>query len=843
MKSFIQKNQFYIKLFLIFFLIYFILGSFITYYLKMTSFWDIFYEVDSPRVLWDMTSYYANHYRVYVHPFFVIFTQPFVTLFTFLLKNNLISAVLLQSLFSSGNIVLIHLILKKIMIKKQKLVLPLTILFGLSFGQLIFSTMTETFIFAQFFLLLLWYFAFLKYGKKLTLKDYGLLLLLGVGSISITLTNVVQFLIVFFLLYFFQDKKDRHFLYVFYTFLFLGIICIVIATIQNIIWLTANHFLIYWINHFIHHGTGEAEYISFAINGRTILNVLYTFIESIGILNFTNGKILYIDFESNLFFDLLSIFSFLILLFLIINYIKKHSFKDKKLYFAIVISLIFNILFHLIYGNTTAFLYICHFNFLVLFLFAFFVNDIQFDKKIVWKILSSLFILLNVLQFTRVLILIFPIFRNIEQLSIVPFIICGLSLFFLVLFSKKKFYFKMFATLILFIILIGLYIGINSYFQHKTPNFIEQYQHELEIYETELNELKKEYHISDLSWNSKKLDLYYFGMASHEKYYYQHGKLIHLASSKLVLDLDVLREIIIPQDYMVAVVDKDYNEYLIYENEEGIYIVKNGEVTPILEREEKINLPDFHEYQYPSILKVLHQEILFNIDGDTPIPNVMSYQTAWYRDSMMAAMVLEKTENINIIKPWVQSLDSIYDYSRSKEIKETDNLGELLYLIGATGLKNEKKKLIHEIVEEIENIKDGSYLCGIVDYKKMCSYPTGVALYGAQKLELDLDLKLPEIDDGYGSLLWYLDNDYSEESFKTPDFPYLNWASYHNGVKSKLYLLGENYPLTYEYQDPNYSYRTNFSSFIYPYYYLNHIDISHLWNAAEMFLFLSDLQY
>ena len=120
----------------------------------------------------------------------------------------------------------------------------------------------------------------------------------------------------------------------------------------------------------------------------------------------------------------------------------------------------------------------------------------------------------------------------------------------------------------------------------------------------------------------------------------------------------------------------------------------------------------------------------------------------------------------------------------------------------------------------------------------MCSYPTGVALYGAQKLELDLDLKLPEIDDGYGSLLWYLDNDYKNISFKSEEYPYLNWASYHNGVKSKLYLLGENYPLTYEYQDPNYSYRTNFSSFIYPYYYLNHIDISHLWNAAEMFLVL-----
>ena len=101
MRSFIQKNQLYIKLFLVFFLIYFILGSFITYYLKMTSFWDIFYEVDSPRVLWDMTSYYANHYRVYVHPFFVIFTQPIVALFTFLFRSKLISAVLLQSLFSS----------------------------------------------------------------------------------------------------------------------------------------------------------------------------------------------------------------------------------------------------------------------------------------------------------------------------------------------------------------------------------------------------------------------------------------------------------------------------------------------------------------------------------------------------------------------------------------------------------------------------------------------------------------------------------------------------------------------------------------------------------------------
>ena len=326
---------------------------------------------------------------------------------------------------------------------------------------------------------------------------------------------------------------------------------------------------------------------------------------------------------------------------------------------------------------------------------------------------------------------------------------------------------------------------IIVYCNNTEPNFIEKYIHEEQLYLKELNRFYKDFNVDLLVSDYKRDNIYYFGMANHQKYYYKKGQLIDLNTKNVVLNIDVSREFIIPNNYMVAIVDKNKHTYLIYENEDGIYIKEDDKIIPLLERDKKINLPEFKQYNYSQILKVLNQEVLFNIDEDRPIPNVLSYKYPWYRDSMMATMVLEKTNNIDIIKPWVSSIDSIYDYSRSKDIKEVDNLGELLYIIGATGLKEEKKDLIDNIINEINSIKKDHYLCGIVDYKNMCSYPTGVAIYGSKKINIDIDLELPNYDDGYGSLLWYLDNSYNNITFKNKDYPYLNWASYHNGSYDK----------------------------------------------------------
>lgn len=49
-----------------------------------------------------------------------------------------------------------------------------------------------------------------------------------------------------------------------------------------------------------------------------------------------------------------------------------------------------------------------------------------------------------------------------------------------------------------------------------------------------------------------------------------------------------------------------------------------------------------------------------------------------------------KMDNIDLLKNWVKSIDGIYDYQRASNLKEADNLGELLYIIGASKVKRER---------------------------------------------------------------------------------------------------------------------------------------------------------
>ncbi len=310
--------------------------------------------------------------------------------------------------------------------------------------------------------------------------------------------------------------------------------------------------------------------------------------------------------------------------------------------------------------------------------------------------------------------------------------------------------------------------------------------------------------------------------------------MIDIDTEKVIRSFEYDEELIIPNELAVMLRDKNKNTVLIYENIDGIYIKENNKITPVVESKLDINWPNFENNKYSEILKVLYQEILFNIKDNVPIPNIMTYNSAWYRDTLLATMVLEKTDNVKILEPWVKSIDSIYDYSRAKDLKEPDGLGALMYIIGATGVNRDD--LIQKIIEEIDNIRepDGS-IKGKVDGWNQKYYPTALAILGSRKLGIDLNLQLPEYDDGYARLTWYLDKRISTD-IKTVDntCPYLNWAYYHYNPDETLTILGELYPLSYEIVAGE----TNKECFISEHYCNEHLALSHIWHASEMFLVL-----
>ena len=90
-----------------------------------------------------------------------------------------------------------------------------------------------------------------------------------------------------------------------------------------------------------------------------------------------------------------------------------------------------------------------------------------------------------------------------------------------------------------------------------------------------------------------------------------------------------------------------------------------------------INLYTFENEKYQNTLKVLYGEILFNIKDSIIYPNIIVYDKPWYRDAAITSMVLKKTNNTDLIKPWVDNITDLYDRQNGgvEEEKDGDEQG------------------------------------------------------------------------------------------------------------------------------------------------------------------------
>lgn len=127
----IKKYKKELLIFLSFFIIYFIIGLLFTYYLEIYKYWDVIFDVDTPRVVGDLTSINSFHYRASVHPLFILFFQPIVFFLKFIFQDKAISILFLQSILAASSSLIMYKILKKMGIK-ERLSILLTVLFGMS---------------------------------------------------------------------------------------------------------------------------------------------------------------------------------------------------------------------------------------------------------------------------------------------------------------------------------------------------------------------------------------------------------------------------------------------------------------------------------------------------------------------------------------------------------------------------------------------------------------------------------------------------------------------------------------------------------------------------------------
>ena len=156
-------------LFLCFFLFYFILGVLLSYNYKMVERWDFLFEADIPRVIADSSEIYGNHYRISVHPLFVLLVQPIILMLQGITHNNILAILLFQSIIGGLKVVILYKFLYLIN-KNSKLSIIISILFGVSFSSIIFTAGIELYSLASFSMLTLWYLVALYLKKQINTK-------------------------------------------------------------------------------------------------------------------------------------------------------------------------------------------------------------------------------------------------------------------------------------------------------------------------------------------------------------------------------------------------------------------------------------------------------------------------------------------------------------------------------------------------------------------------------------------------------------------------------------------------------------------------------------------------
>jgi len=146
---------------------------------------DLFFDADQNRVFYDFTLVYADHYRVKVHPFYVLLWQSLYHLFCPLVNKTSLAIRTMVCIFSALNCGIFSLFISRIT-KSRFLNVIISAIMIFSFPQIMHSSqILEAYIFAQSsVVLMLLYFSF-----AFTRKDYNLPALLAL-SLFITGNNI-----------------------------------------------------------------------------------------------------------------------------------------------------------------------------------------------------------------------------------------------------------------------------------------------------------------------------------------------------------------------------------------------------------------------------------------------------------------------------------------------------------------------------------------------------------------------------------------------------------------------------------------------------------------------------
>lgn len=368
----------------------------ITYSFDFSKNFNLLFDSDSSRVIGDMTNIYYDHYRLNVHPLFVLFVQPIVFILKGIVQNDILSIVILSSLVSSISVVFIYNILN-LFSNSRTINVLLSYCYLFSFSNIVFTSGIEIYNLATLFLIILWYYT-LKRLKENNFNKYSyiVLIILGLLSLSFTITNFIVFLIIMFMLWISKKIKLKNIIII--TLISISLLFI-LSTLQFLVWHNTPKLLGKSLK-------SEATYIEKTNIPQKIINVItgdyYDSILGTDMEVKVIRDVKYQDDNYKLIFTNINIFNILVLsifyilcLILVFRNIKKNLFIN----IGLILAILFNSILHTIYGNMNTFLYSLHFLYLIFIIFG--INLAQEENK---KILNFSIIYLSILLVLELLI-------------------------------------------------------------------------------------------------------------------------------------------------------------------------------------------------------------------------------------------------------------------------------------------------------------------------------------------------------------------------------------------------------------------------------------------------------
>ncbi len=334
------------------------------------------------------------------------------------------------------------------------------------------------------------------------------------------------------------------------------------------------------------------------------------------------------------------------------------------------------------------------------------------------------------------------------------------------------------------------------------------------------------------------VNFFFFGMGDRLKMIYRDGILYNAKTGKVLRRWKAKAVVIVPSEYLVHVELENGKTVDIQEDTQGIYVYENN--MQVIMAESRLSLPTFEGKKFAPVLRVLHHEILMNIDEGMPLPNFLVYQKTNYRSAAMMTMVLKQTNNLNLISNWVASLKEPYDRNVGGS-PEIDNLGEALYIIST--VSDSKHPLINKILEEAEGFKNSDYIEGKTEDSFHPVYQTKWIKFGLKALGILDNYKIPLIYDNYSPVFWL---DFKTQNVGGRQFdeitslnsPYLTWAEDHTFNQKRAIVSLTDYPLSWESESKSADYLG--MNIVDPIYSQSRVCATHGWHAAEMFLLLME---